>query len=389
VTPEARLIVDAGSKTGMVVCVPEGTVQIIGTHPEADVILPGLSDRHAAVRFNGGLEVQTPFGLVSHDASVDGSLISPGRWKRVPAGSTLTLGEHALRVELFGISAEEALAARGTRRLVPELKPEGFEIEGRLGSGGFGAVYSAKRSSDGQRVALKVLNREPTAAILERFRREFDACGSFDHPNIVRVIEAGLETYPPYVAMELIPGPSLKDLISVGRLPIDRALRIALGVANGLAALSELGYVHRDVKPANILLAPGDEVRIADFGLVKDMGEVFTTVTKTGTGLGTLVYAAPEQLRNAKTVATPADIYGLGATLFELLTNRLPLEILSVRELQRIFNEDPPSVTTLRQDCPEAIGSLVSTMLSKAPERRPTAAEVVSALRAALAQGPR
>ncbi len=376
--PEAQLVIGSGPAAGTIFVIPEGTVRTLGSHPQADLRLPGLLPRHAAVRYHGVFEVQ---GLEGYEStSTNGVTALAQQWKLLRPGDELRLGSYTLRVEFLGLDATTMIGQQSTRRLAPEISPPGFELLGRLGGGGFGNVYTARRLSDGREVALKVLKRQPNENLLTRFNREFEACLSVHHPNVVQVIERGVDQVPPYVAMELIPGPSADDLVKVGPMPVPQALRISLGVANALAHLATLGLVHRDIKPANVLVAPGDVAKLADFGLVKDMEEVFSTLTTTGQSMGTLAYAAPEQLNDAKSVDPLADVYSLGASMYHLIAGRPPFIIKRAADFRRVFKEQPPSLQLFRPECPPVVVSLVHQMLAKEPRQRPTAVAVVAVL---------
>jgi serine/threonine protein kinase len=364
---------------GTTLVVPAGSLKTLGTLRSGDLRLPGLEPRHAAARYRDLFEIQPLQGQMR----VNGDLVSAGHWKPLRPGDTLELGPYSMRVELLGLSAETLVGAQRTRRLVPVGTPPGFEVQGRLGTGGFATVYAARRLSDGQLLALKILHTKPNPRLLSRFRREVEACASFDHPHVVRVIEYGIDREPPYVAMELVKGASAQDLLLAGPLERGRALRIALGVAKALSALAQAQLVHRDVKPANVLVT-GDVAKLADFGLVKDLQGRVTTLTKTGTGMGTLAYVAPEQLSDAKHVDTSVDVYGLGASLFALLTGRPPFVLETAADLLQIFRQAPPSLIDLLPDCPPRVAALVHSALDKEPSQRPSAADFVVCLQQVL-----
>lgn len=376
--PEAQLIIGSGPAAGTTFVIPEGVVRTLGSHPQADHRLPDLLPRHGAVRYHGVFEVQ---GLEGYETtSLNGQRVQPQRWMMLRPGDELSLGPYVLRVELLGLDASTMIGQQSTRRLAPEISPPGYELLGRLGGGGFGNVYTARRRSDGKEVALKVLKRQPNASLLSRFNREFEAGLFIKHPNVVQVIERGVDQVPPYVAMELIAGPSADDLLRAGPMPVPQALRISLGIANALAHLATLKLVHRDIKPANVLVAEGDVAKLADFGLVKDMEEVFSTLTATGQSMGTLAYAAPEQLNDAKSVDPLADVYSLGATIYHLISGRPPFIIKRAADFRRVFKDLPPPLQLLRPECPPVVAHVAHQMLAKEPRQRPTAAAVVAVL---------
>jgi serine/threonine protein kinase len=379
---EAHLTIDAGPGAGTRWIVPDRDLRTVGTHPQAQLRLPELQVRHAVLRYDEVFQVQAFSGAPT---AVGQRPCVPGEWTSVRPGDTLSLGPYTFRVELHGLSAATVVGSARTKRLAPQLAPPAYEVQGRLGGGGFGTVYSARRRSDGLEVALKVMKFEPDPVLLARFLRECEVTESFDHPHIVKVVERGLDQFPPFVALELIPGLSAGDVVQAGPLPVARALRLGLGAARAIHALTSRGLVHRDVKPSNILVAEGDVAKLSDFGLVTGIDEVITALTKSKAGMGTFAYAAPEQLDDASQVDPQADVYSLGATLFHLVGGRPPFHLTSVGDLDQVFRQPPPDLLQLRPDCPPALAALTASMLAKAPGDRPTIADVVSALGELLA----
>jgi serine/threonine protein kinase len=203
-----------------------------------------------------------------------------------------------------------------------------YEIVAPIAEGGMGVVYKGRRRSDGLLVAIKVV--PPTAAknpvLLQRFQREFQAASAIDHPNVVRAIEYNGTPPTPFLVMEFVDGMSLGQKIErEGRLSEDEAIRIMAQVCQGLHRAHKQGLIHRDIKPDNILLARDGTAKITDLGLVKDIeGEL--NLTRTGRGLGTPHFMAPEQFRNAKNADIRCDVYSLGATLYMMLTGKMPFE---------------------------------------------------------------
>jgi serine/threonine protein kinase len=201
-----------------------------------------------------------------------------------------------------------------------------YELVEKVAEGGMGAVYRARHKQTGQIVALKIMPPHMAAnpVLLKRFEQEFRAASKLDHPNIVRAIDYGESGGSPFLAMEFVEGESLgKKLDREGAIPEDEAIRIIVQVAQGLHRAHKVGLVHRDVKPDNILLSPDGVAKLADLGLVKET-ETDLNLTKTGRGLGTPHFMAPEQFRNAKGVDSRCDIYSLGATLYQMVTGQLP-----------------------------------------------------------------
>jgi serine/threonine protein kinase len=253
-------------------------------------------------------------------------------------------------------------------------------IERTLGGGGMAVVYAARDDRLDRMVAVKVLaeNLAAQPEIRRRFLREARIAAALSHPNIVEIFDSG-ENGQPYIVMEYVPGPTLAhELHRRGPFAAEDASRIAAEAAAGLGHAHAAGIVHRDVKPENLLLGPGDGVKIADFGIAHALDG--TRLTSTGTVLGTAAYLAPEQARG-EPVSPATDVYGLGAVLYELLTGRPPHSAATLTELLARKLEDPDPPATLRPAVSPALDALVERCLALDPGMRPTAAEVRDALR--------
>ena len=258
---------------------------------------------------------------------------------------------------------------------IPALSPgERFRILRRLGGGGMGEVFLAEDRSfqPPREVAIKRLREtgEASRAAVARFLQEAGAIARLHHANIVTVFERGEDGEGQYILMEYVEGKSLADLIrEKGKLPLDECLRIARGIGAGLSHAHRRGIIHRDIKPGNILIDRDGTAKIADFGLAR-CGRG-SDLSMTGEGMGTMDYAAPEQRRCAKDVDHRADIYGLGATLYEMATGSPPRVIRSdrlpdpIREIVlRCLEERPEdryfSVEELLGDLGRAEGARIS-----------------------------
>ncbi|WP_433522354.1 serine/threonine-protein kinase [Nocardia pseudovaccinii] len=262
-------------------------------------------------------------------------------------------------------------------KFVPGTFFAGYVIERTLGSGGMGAVYVARHPRLPRRDALKVLSEDHSAdaEFRARFIREAELASRLDHPNIVAVHDRGVEKGRLWIAMQFVDGFDAAALIRRGpaELTPERALHIIDAAARGLDEAHRVGMLHRDVKPANILLQPRpgqqDRVYVTDFGIARAVIET-TALTEAGTVLATLAYAAPEQLI-AGPVDHRADIYALGCTLFELLTGQKPFpRSTPVAVLQAHIQDPPPCASAANPMLPQAIDDVIARALAKNPEHR-------------------
>lgn len=255
-----------------------------------------------------------------------------------------------------------------------QLLGERYELRSVIGRGGMGEVWLGHDRMLGRDVALKVLDIHGSAdhgEAAERFRREATAAAALSHPHVVRIFDAGVADGIAYLVMELLPGPTIAELVAAeGPLPVDRVVQLAQQAADGLAAVHRAGIVHRDVKPSNLMLDGQGKVRVVDFGIARLAEATATQVTATGTVVGSAAYLSPEQARGE--AATPAsDQYALGCVLMTMLTGRPPYEAEHPMALLRQHLEDaPPRVRARRPEVPKAIDQLVDYLLSKEPARR-------------------
>jgi WD40 repeat protein/tRNA A-37 threonylcarbamoyl transferase component Bud32 len=266
----------------------------------------------------------------------------------------------------------------------------GYRIEALLGRGGMGVVYLAEQLRLKRRVALKLLAPElaDDDRFRERFLRESELAASIDHPNITPVYEAGEVEGLLYIAMRYVEGEDLKSLLArEGRLEPGRALAVLDQVAVALDAAHERGLVHRDVKPANILLAAGagrEHVYLSDFGITKRTDED-ANLTDSGQFLGTADYVAPEQIEGGE-IDGRADVYSLGCVLFECLVGESPFGSESkVGLLFAHLQKPPPSLTRVRADLPAAIDAVIAKAMAKQlADRYRTCGELAEAARAVM-----
>jgi hypothetical protein len=249
-----------------------------------------------------------------------------------------------------------------------------YRLERLIGHGGMADVYRAADESGGPPVAVKVVrSTDPELAL--RLTREARAVEGFDHPGLVRLLGSGIHDQHAYLVMELVDGPTLAEQVRRGPLAPDRCATLGSALADALAYVHRHGIVHRDVKPANVLLGPGSRARLADFGVAQLLDASAATVT--GTTLGTAAYMAPEQLSHHR-VGTAADIWALGAVLLECLTGKRGFEGAPAEVVARRLAGAVPSAEGL----PAPWRILLASMLEADPARRPEAAEVAGMLSA-------
>lgn len=261
-----------------------------------------------------------------------------------------------------------------------------FEIEDFMISGGMATIHRARDLDTNEVVAVKILSGR-SVRDMERFSAEAVLLAELTHPGIVRYVAHGvLPDGDLYLAMQWLEGEDLSArLLRPQLLSIADTVRLATTIALALGAAHARGIVHRDVKPSNIFLIDGgvEDVKLLDFGIAR-LGFGRTFATRTGTLLGTPGYMAPEQAQGRKDVDAAADVFSLGAVLFECLTGQpaFTAEHL-MATLSRILFEETPRVRTLRPDVPPALDMLITSMLAKDPNARPRdGAHVVAALEA-------
>ena len=266
-----------------------------------------------------------------------------------------------------------------------------FKVEDEVGRGGMGVVYRAVQISLGRPVALKVIagSLSDNVAFRDRFVRESRMAASLDHPNVIPVFAAGETDGVLYIAMRYVDGTDLRSLVAAeGRLDPLRAAGVIAQVASALDAAHERGLVHRDVKPANILVAArggGEHVYLTDFGLTKRSASE-SGLTSAGEWVGTLDYVAPEQLRGDH-VDGRADVYALGAVLYETLTGQVPFpRDDDVAKLWAHISDSPPVATDLAPDVPRRLAGVARRAMEKDAEDRFDSASDMG--RAALAAVP-
>jgi hypothetical protein len=245
-----------------------------------------------------------------------------------------------------------------------------FELKHLAGRGGMGTVFRAVDLTNGEPIALKLVNADSG-----RFEREATLLAKIEAEGVVEYVAHGrLPDGRMYLAMEWLEGESLERRLESGPLSVQESLALARRLASALAAGHALGIIHRDVKPSNVILRNGraDDAVLVDFGIAH-AGDLLT-LTMTGEAIGTPAYMAPEQARGERDITSAADTFSLGAVLFECLTGRSAWtgeHVVAI--LAKILLEPAPLVSSLRPDVPRALDALVQSMLEKQPSARPTA----------------
>jgi serine/threonine protein kinase len=262
-----------------------------------------------------------------------------------------------------------------SRRLGP------FRILRLLGQGGMGIVYKAARGIGGEPVAVKVLHARyhPEPQLRRRLEREARALASIRHPHIVRGLGYGWIEERFYIAMEYVDGRSLADAVRRRRLDVADAARVGRAVGSALGELDARGFVHRDVKPENVMLARDGRVVLMDLGLAKQPG-AGADLTRPGTTLGTPNYMSPEQIEGRPDLDVRSDLYGLGATLYFALTGLKPFAGARLLDMMRCKLAGPPDPRRVRPDLPRRLARVVAACM--APDRRRRFADATHFLRA-------
>jgi serine/threonine protein kinase len=276
---------------------------------------------------------------------------------------------------------------------LPRLEPgtvfAGYRIEGMLDRGGMGVVYKASDPDLDRTVALKIIapehTRNPDA--VARFKAEARRAASLEHPNIVPIHRGGEIDGVLYLAMRFVPGTNLRQLVDRGQLEMDQIQRVTSSVASALDAAHESGLVHRDVKPANILISGEGErehVYLTDFGLTKRLGSA-GSLTRTGAWVGTPDYVAPEQIQGGS-VDGRADVYSLGCVLYEMLTGSVAFpRDNDLAKLWAHVSDQPPSPSLKRPELVKAFDEVVARATAKDPDDRYSkASELAAAVQRAI-----
>ena len=274
-------------------------------------------------------------------------------------------------------------AARGLSResglLLGERGIDGYQILSLLGAGGMGEVYRARELALGREVAIKVLARSAAGspADLRRFEEEARLASALNHPNIVTIYGVGEKADFAYIAMELVRGRTLRELLADGAVPLKRALDLAVQLAEALAAAHAGGIIHRDLKPENLMVTPEGRLKVLDFGIAKLQGPApgrgaggRDVQTEVGRILGTVGYMSPEQAAG-KPAGPASDQFSLGTILYEMVTGRRAWKRDTAAEtLAAIIRDDPPPIASAAPGSPTALRWIIDRCLAKDPDER-------------------
>jgi serine/threonine-protein kinase len=271
------------------------------------------------------------------------------------------------------------------------LVDERYKVVSRLGAGGMADVFLAEDEQLGRKVALKLLYQRfaEDPGFVERFRREAQAAAGLQHPNVVSVYDRGAYDGTYYIAMEYLPGRSLKQLIRA-EAPLDpiRAIDLTLQILKAARFAHRRGVIHRDLKPHNVIVDESDNAKVTDFGIARAGA---SDMTETGSIMGTAQYLSPEQAQG-HAVSAGSDLYSIGVVLYEMLTGRVPFDAESAVSIAlKHVSEAPPPMTVLNPDVPAELEQVVMWALNKNPVDRPANADqFITALeqaRAAIQSG--
>jgi WD40 repeat protein/tRNA A-37 threonylcarbamoyl transferase component Bud32 len=304
-------------------------------------------------------------GCLLEQGLTDAATLSPPAPVQMET-ETLALG--SLPVASAGsVTSSEAASPAPVSASVP-----GYEILAELGRGGMGVVYKARQTKLQRLVALKMIlaGGHASAADLARFRTEAESIARLQHPNIVQVFEVGEHQGKAFFSLEYCDGGSLAEKLKGTPLPPKEAATLVETLARAMASAHEKGIVHRDLKPANVLLGKESAPKISDFGLAKKLDEASQTAT--GAVMGTPSYMAPEQAGGkGKEVTAAADIYALGAILYECLTGRPPFKAATPLDtVLQVVNDDPVPPTKLQSKTPRNLETICLKCLQKEPGKR-------------------
>ena len=361
-----------------------------------------FADSNASDPGNLDLTLDSEFGIVEAtlgaDSDVDHATLAPQSGQNASPGSATVRsgGSKAANADQTDSSKKSTVRSGRVKQktvngAARDSAPEGYEIIDTLGKGGMGVVYKARHIPLDRLVAIKMIISGAHASDdqVQRFQKEAEAAAHLKHPNIVSVYEVGEHDGLPYFSLEFVDGPSMAELMSETTMSAKEAAQILLPVARAIEYSHEMGVLHRDLKPQNILITPDGAPKVADFGLAKRLDST-ESQTMTGVVVGTPGYLAPEQASDTKKVGKHTDVYALGCILYYLMTGRPPFKgptpVETIRQL--LFSEPlPPS------QLQEALDKDLETICLKAlekeiPKRYATAGELADELQRFIEDKP-
>jgi len=261
-------------------------------------------------------------------------------------------------------------------RLLPELEEQkqqrqipGYQMLERLGAGAMATVYKAKQVSLDRHVAIKILPRKFSSnkQFIERFYAEGKAAAKLNHPNIVGAVDVGMAGETHYFVMEFVDGLTVYDeLVKHGRYSEKRAIEIAMGVAKALDHSHKQGFIHRDVKPKNVMITKQGVVKLADMGLARAVSDREAAEAEAGKAFGTPYYISPEQIRGEVDVDQRADIYGLGCTLYHMVTGQVPFDGPNPSAvMHKHLRNEPKAPDELNPDLSNGVAEVIEAAMSK------------------------
>jgi serine/threonine-protein kinase len=380
------LTIVAGPHAGQVFPLADRDTFLVGRTPDCHFQLsyddPYFSRRHFLIEVNAPrcrvLDLNSRNGIRVNGQKVTTADLKDG--DEVRAGQTvfrLSLPPDDVPTTAAWTPPAHLAEPMDLPRALPDIP--GYVLEKELGRGGMGTVYRARRESDGTRVAIKTI--QPALGVsernVERFLREARVLSDLRHPNVVGYLDSGSAGDLAYIVMEYVAGPDAQRVVREwGPLPVRTAVKLIAQALTGLAYLHERGYVHRDVKPSNLLIGPhGDRkiVKVADFGLARAYEESkLSGLTLQGDIGGTPAFMAPEQITHLRDVGPGADQYAAAATLYYLLTGKTPYDLPKETDqaLARILSEEPVPIADRNPGIPAAIAAAVHRSLNRSPEER-------------------
>jgi len=258
-----------------------------------------------------------------------------------------------------------------------------YELVDRIGSGGMADVWRARDQSLGRDVAVKLLHRHLAEddSILARFRSEAQSAARLTHPGIVAIFDTVTTEDTDAIVMEMVEGEDLRSILDArGTLAIEDAVEVTMQLAHALGHAHQNGIIHRDIKPANIIVRPDRRVKLSDFGIAKALGD--TTLTDSGSLVGTVKYLAPEQIEG-RPLDGRADLYSLSIVLFEMICGQVPFPSTDLVSAMDRINRVAPRARTIRPDIPEDLDDFLARSLSRDPADRPADAKTYAASLAA------